>query len=70
VLGGAMTFGGHDNALGRKFLARIKQEVQERAFPVVAKKMKIDFATLGGDAGYIGAAGAARLEKCRMTRVE
>jgi glucokinase len=62
VLGGAMTFGGHDTELGRKFLARVKQEVQRRAFPVLAERIVIDYATLGGDAGYIGAAGVARLE--------
>ncbi len=28
----------------------------------------IDFATLGGDAGYIGAAGMARLEHRKQTR--
>jgi glucokinase len=62
VLGGAMTFGGHDAPLGRKFLARVKQEVEARALPVPAEKTVIDFAALGGDAGYIGAAGIARLD--------
>jgi glucokinase len=46
--------------LGRRFLARIKQEVRSRAFPVLAQRVKISFASLGGDAGYIGAAGIAR----------
>ena len=31
-----------------------------RSFPVLAKRTTIDFASLGGDAGYIGAAGIAR----------
>lgn len=61
IIGGAMTFGGHGSALGREFLQRIRQEVQARAFPVPAAKTKIDFASLGGDAGYIGAAGLARV---------
>jgi glucokinase len=61
IIGGAMTFGGHESALGRQFLERIRQEVRSRAFPVPAAKTKIDFAALGGDAGYIGAAGIARL---------
>lgn len=61
VLGGAMTFGGNDHPLGRRFLARVNKEVQNRAFPVPAKNTEIDFAELGGDAGYIGAAGLARL---------
>ena len=60
VLGGAMTFGGADDPLGQRFLARVIQEVKERAFPVVAERAMIDFAHLGGDAGYIGAAGLAR----------
>ncbi|MHC4181510.1 MAG: ROK family protein [Planctomycetota bacterium] len=62
LLGGAMTFGGHDSDLGRKFLDRIKEEVNRRAFAVLAERITIDFATLGGDAGYIGAAGIARVE--------
>ena len=60
VLGGAMTFGGHGSELGRKFLGRIREEVQERAFPTLAKKTIIDFAQVGSDAGFIGAAGLAR----------
>ena len=62
LLGGAMTFGGNETALGRRFLARIKEEVQRRAFAVLAERTVIDFASLGGDAGYIGAAGIARRE--------
>jgi glucokinase len=62
VLGGAMTFGGHDTELGRRFLARVKQEVELRAFPIPAQKTVIDYARLGGDAGFIGAAGIARAE--------
>ena len=62
LLGGAMTFGGNDSEVGRKFLDRIKQEVNRRAFGVLAERTTIDFATLGGDAGYIGAAGIARVE--------
>jgi glucokinase len=62
VLGGAMTFGGHETELGRRFLQRIKQEVDERAFPIPAQKTVIDYARLGGDAGFIGAAGIARAD--------
>jgi len=61
VLGGAMTFGGNDNALGREFLQAICDEFNRRTFPTLAGKIIIDFATLGGDAGYLGAAGLARL---------
>ena len=62
LLAGAMTFGGHQTELGRRFLGRIKEEVDRRAFPLLAKRVVIDFASLGGDAGYIGAAGIARVE--------
>jgi glucokinase len=60
VLGGAMTFGGHDTRIGRLFLARIQEEVRQRAFPVLAARTSVDYAVLGGDAGHIGAAGIAR----------
>jgi len=65
VLGGAMTFGGHESPLGRQFLEEVRQTVRQRAFPILAERIVIDFATLGADAGYIGAAGAARLEQRR-----
>ena len=60
VIGGAMTFGGHNTQTGRKFLERVKQEVRARALPTLAELTTIDFARLGGDAGFIGAAGLAR----------
>ncbi|HPP52568.1 MAG TPA: ROK family protein [Thermoguttaceae bacterium] len=62
LLGGAMTFGGRESPLGQQFLARIKQEIDRRAFALLAERITLDFAALGGDAGYIGAAGIARLE--------
>ena len=62
LIGGAMTFGRNDNPIGRKFLQRIKDEVKARAFPFLAERTSIDFAKLGGDAGYIGAAGCVRLK--------
>jgi glucokinase len=66
VLAGAMTFGGHGTELGRKFLATVKEEVQRRALPIPAAKTSIDFAMLGGDAGYIGVAGLARADYRRQ----
>ncbi|MEZ6045820.1 MAG: ROK family protein [Planctomycetaceae bacterium] len=60
LFGGAMTFGGNDTELGRRFLARIKEEVKLRAFPTPYANTRIDFASLGGDAGYIGSAGCGR----------
>ncbi len=68
LLGGAMTFGARDSELGRRFLARIFEEVKCRTFPTLAAKLQIDFATLGPDAGYIGAAGIARLEHYKSLR--
>lgn len=68
ILGGAMDFGGHGTELGRKFLARIRQEVGRRGLPPATAHLEIDFATLGGDAGYIGAAGLARLEQIKLAR--
>ncbi len=61
VLGGAMTFGGHESPVGRKFLERVRDEVRHRTFPVLKEKTIVDFASLGSDAGYIGAAGIGRL---------
>ncbi|MBN2580074.1 MAG: ROK family protein [Pirellulales bacterium] len=62
LLGGAMTFGGHETSVGRRFLAEIRAEVRRRAFPLLAERTVIDYAALGSDAGFIGAAGLARLE--------
>jgi len=62
LFGGAMTFGRTETRLGRRFLQAIKDEVKKRAFHVPFERTIIDFATLGGDAGYIGAAGCARLK--------
>ncbi|HEY5311925.1 MAG TPA: ROK family protein [Pirellulales bacterium] len=61
VIGGAMTFGGDKTSIGRRFLQAVRNEVRRRAFPVPAEMTKIDYASLGSDAGYIGAAGLARL---------
>jgi len=60
ILGGAMNFGRHDTQVGRAFLEAVQREFQQRAFDVVAENTTIDYARLGGDAGYIGAAGIAR----------
>jgi len=60
LIGGAMTFGGEQATVGRAFIERIRAEVRSRTFPLLAEKTQIHFASLGGDAGYIGAAGLAR----------
>lgn len=60
LLGGAMTFGRKETELGRRFLARIQETINQHAFPIPAERTVIDYASLGGDAGFIGAAGCAR----------
>lgn len=67
VIGGAMTFGREANPVGRAFLERVKAEVRQRTFAVLAENTSIRYASLGGDAGSIGAAGLARLDH-RRTR--
>jgi glucokinase len=62
VLGGAMNFGGHESPIGQRFMERIKRSFRERSFEYVANGTTIDFASLGGDAGYLGAAGIARMD--------
>lgn len=61
IYGGAMNFGGSRSKLGQRFLNAIRDEAYSRAFPALVEKTVIDFASLGGDAGYIGAAGMARV---------
>lgn len=60
LLGGAMTFGRNETELGRRFLERVQEVIRERAFPIPAERTVVDYAALGGDAGFIGAAGYAR----------
>lgn len=60
LIGGAMTFGQHDTDLGRRFLDMLRAEVKARTFPIPGAKTLIDYASLGGDAGFIGAAACAR----------
>ncbi len=67
-LGGAMDFGGSDSTLGRRFLDRINDEVRSASFPVLAEKLALDFARMGGEAGFVGAAGLAREAWFAQTR--
>ena len=60
LLGGAMTFGRHETRIGRDFLERVRKEFRQRTFEVLAERITIDYAELGGNAGFIGAAGCAR----------
>ncbi|MDB5389945.1 MAG: glcK 2 [Planctomycetaceae bacterium] len=62
VFGGAMTFGAETTELGRRFLQEIKDEVKKRAFPIPYAKTILKYASLHNDAGFIGAAGCAKLK--------
>lgn len=66
VIGGAMTFGREEHPVGQAFLERVREEVRRRTFPVLARRTAIRYASLGGDAGSIGAAGLARLDHRRQ----
>jgi glucokinase len=65
ILGGAMNFGGNEDPVGRRFLEHVRGVVRKHAFPIPAQRTTIDYALLGSDAGFIGAAGIARLEQHR-----
>ncbi|MEM7316232.1 MAG: ROK family protein [Planctomycetota bacterium] len=67
VLGGAVNFGGKETELGQRFLSKVTDEFRRRAMPVLAENTVLDFAILGGDAGYVGAAGLAREEYLRQS---
>jgi glucokinase len=56
-----MNFGGPNNPLGSEFLKKIRDTVRPRLLEPLRDTVQIEFASLGGDAGYIGAAGLARL---------
>lgn len=62
LLGGAMTFGGRESAVGKLFLKNVTDGVKNNTFKAIADNLVIDFPVLGSDAGYIGAAGLARRE--------
>jgi glucokinase len=57
-------FGGGMIAAGRSFLEDIRSDVRAMAFPIPAARTRIEYAELAGDAGFIGAAGCARLSLC------
>jgi glucokinase len=54
-------FGGGMIAAGEAFLNTIRTFIRQMAFPIPAERTRIEYAQLGGDAGFIGAAGCARL---------
>ena len=53
-------FGGGMIAAGNSLLNDIRAEIQAMAFPIPAERTRVQYAELGGDAGFIGAAGCAR----------
>lgn len=53
-------FGGGMIAAGPSLLNDIRNDVKSLAFPVPAERTRIEYAELGGDAGFIGAAACAR----------
>lgn len=55
-----IVFGGGMIAAGEGFLDRIRKCVKDLAFPVPAERTRIEYAQLGSDAGFIGAAAGAR----------
>lgn len=62
ILGGAVDFGGSQSPLGRQFLDTTIEETRKLIFPVLADRLIVRFAELGGDAGFVGAAGLARVQ--------
>lgn len=60
LLGGAMTFGGPDTKTGMRFIEHIRQTVRETTLTQVGQQLIVDFASLGNDAGILGAALVAK----------
>ena len=54
-----MTFGGNTETIGLRFIEHIREHFKKRTFKRLAESVRIDYAQLGSDAGYIGAAGLA-----------
>ncbi len=60
LLGGAMTFGGENTKTGRGFLRTVRETVKQTTLVQVGGNIVIDFASLGNDAGVLGAAMVAK----------
>jgi glucokinase len=54
-------FGGGMIAAGLPFLEDIRHDIKAMAFPTLANSVRVEYAELGGEAGFIGAAGCARM---------
>lgn len=60
LLGGAMTFGGQDCDVGMRFLEHVRAAVRETTLVQVGENLRVEFASLGNDAGLLGAALVAK----------
>ena len=60
LLGGAMNFGGESSPVGKRFLSLIEEHVRTAVLKRTGDNLNIQFASLGGSAGWIGAAGLAK----------
>ncbi len=64
LLGGAMTFGGSQTSTGQGFLNTVRETVRRTTLVQVGGNVRIEFASLGNDAGLLGAAMVAK-QACR-----
>jgi glucokinase len=60
-----VVFGGGMIAAGAPFLEDIRGGIRALAFPIPGARTRVEYALLGGEAGFIGAAGCARAEANR-----
>jgi glucokinase len=60
LLGGAMTFGGKQSKVGQRFLETVHSTIVDTTLEQVGNNLKVEFASLGNDAGVIGAAMVAQ----------
>jgi glucokinase len=51
-----MTFGGDQSEIGRGFLEKVRSTVIDTTLLEVGSNLNIEFASLGNDAGVLGAA--------------
>lgn len=63
LLGGAMTFGGSQSNVGQRFLTAVQNTIIATTLEEVGSHLQVEFASLGNDAGVIGAAMVAQQEK-------
>ena len=70
LIGGEMMFGGKGTKIGDMFLARIREEIVNRAIQGLGQSVKLDFAALGAFASMIGAAGLAREDASMFSVVD